>query len=348
MPPLPGALPPNPVPARRASQLHSPPHGTFSPAAPLQQALQQAQGAAGPAADSAPAEPGAPAADGHPPTWQQQQEQQEQKQLEHQQAAQAAGGGATAGAAARNLSRGHEPLLQHGARPLGSVAAKPGCAAGASVVARELTQANPQPHGPKLPVRSASGGAPARRAAGDPQGRWQRADRPAESGGDARTGRAAPDPAGVQQDGGASARSGSAAASTASGGAHPLGPAAGRSGEAGSEVAAAADEAAAEVLQRLQQAQDAERMAHREVSAAAIMTPTEEQAVYSSLRGCQQTAAEHLVRMHAGAAGCKARERQLARPISRCGGCGRHQAQAQARGRAALRAGCGARGQHGA
>ena len=63
VPPLPGALPPNPVPAMSVSQPHSLPYNTLAPAAPPQEeAPQQAQGPAEPVANSAPAEPGMPAA----------------------------------------------------------------------------------------------------------------------------------------------------------------------------------------------------------------------------------------------------------------------------------------------
>ena len=195
---------------------------------------------------------------------------------------------------------------------------------------------------------SASSGALARKAAGDPQGRRQRAERPAESGEDARTGRAAPDPAGVQQDGGASAMSGSAATSSASGVAHLLAAPAGSSGEPRSELAEAADTAAAEVLQRLQEAQDAKRVAHKEVSARAFIAPTQEQAVSPLDKPACMCLLSACCACIPGASSCGAWAWQLARPISRCSGRGGHQAQAQARGRAALRAGRGARGWHGA
>ena len=268
VPTLPGALAPNPVPVISVSQPHSPPHGTFSPAAPPQQAPQRAQGAAEPAADSATAMLGGSAAqqaaDGD-------SLRQQQRRRAAQVTAEDGAHGATGGAAARILSGGRKPL-QHDARP-GGVAARPGCAAAAGVAARE----QPQPHGPKLPASSGSSGSPASKAAMYPQARRQRAERPAESSEDARTGRAAPYPAGVQQDGGASARSGSGATSSASRGAHLRAEPAWSNGEARSELAAPADTAAAGVLQRLQQAQDAERVAHKEVSAAAFIAPIQEQ-----------------------------------------------------------------------
>ena len=276
-PTLPGILLPNPMPRRSARQPPSPPHGRLDSgplAAPPQEAPQQAQGAAGPAADSATAKPDAPAAQQAAEEdllmWQQQQQQRR-----HQRAAQAGEGDkrtVTAGTAARRgPSGGQVPVQQHGARPGDGVAARPGCTITASVVAGGQPQLAPQAHGSKLPAVSAISGALARVAAANPQGLWQRAERPAESSEDARAGGAAPDPTEVHQDGGASATSGSATTGSALWVLHPR-AAVGSSGETRSELAAAADEAAAGVLQRLQQVYGAERMAHEEVSAPAAIT----------------------------------------------------------------------------